>query len=268
MFTNDVIRTMARDMSKRRIREEQERTLEISALTGGEYLAWFQNLPALRGLWAAGSADNTGAMYDRSGQQRTLTYNGNPTLNIHNSLVPYWDYDGTGDYHSRADEAGLDVLGTETVIASAIHGLTVGAWAWVDTGGTDGIIGKWDSAGNQRSYVLLDSTTTFRFGVSSNGTLETVVDSQARSTGAWYFLVGRFTPSTEIAIFANGTKSVNTTSIPASVFGSTAAFEIARRTSAGTEIDGRVSIGFLCAAALSDTLITYLWERTRGAFGV
>lgn len=260
-----------RETARRRIREEQERTLEIAALTGSEVSDWFMNLPALRGLWAAGSADAGGGMYDRSGQSRHLTYNGNPTLNIHNSLVPYWDYDGTGDFHSRTDEAGLDVLGTETYVASSIRGLTLGAWCWTDTALADqSIAGKWNGTGNQRAYVLNWNTTNNISGsVSLDGTaVVTVTSTVTTAISGWYFSVLRLTPSTELALFVNGVETDNTTSIPASIFANTADFQIAARNAGTVVLNGRVALTFLCAAALPDELLTYLFERTRGAFGV
>lgn len=238
------------------------------------YFVAFQPLPALRGLWLAGSADNTGAMYDRSGQGRTLTYNGNPVLALHNATVPYWDYDGAGDYHSRADEAGLDVLGTETYVASSLRGLTFGGWFWFNNfTGNPPIFGKYNTGANQRSFLLFaPAANTVGVIVDSLGTgaagIKQANSAVSISTGAWHFILGRFTPSTELAIFVNGTKTVNTTSIVASVFNGTAPLVIGSDGGASVFMTGRCALAFLCAAALPDGLLNALFQSSRVAFGV
>ena len=83
-----------------------------------KHLAWdtmvsrYQTLPGLFGVWPFSSVQrSTGNVADFGGQQRTWTYNGNPTFNLYNNLVPYAELDGTGDFFSRADETDLDILG-------------------------------------------------------------------------------------------------------------------------------------------------------------
>lgn len=264
--------------SLRRSNDLHERLGHQEAKTTGPTLAEFyghyQGLPGLRGLWYPGSLDQTGAIYDQSGQGRTLTYNGNPTLNLYNNLIPYFDYDGTGDYHSRADEAGLDITGTETTIAAARRGLTFGGWFWFDTLTLgQSIMGKYNGTGDQRSYLLFfaSGTSTPAFAASSNGTAGTF--QQANSpvtvvTGQWNFLVCRFTPSTEMACFANGEKGVNTTAINASIHAGTAIFTLGTSAALGSPIDGRCALAFLAASIFPDELINYLWQRSRPLLGV
>lgn len=241
--------------------------------TLGEFYGSYFGLAGLRGLWLPGSADNTGAVYDRSGQGRTLTYNGNPTIGVHNNLVPYYDYDGTGDFHSRADEAGLDILGTETYIATALRGLTLGGWFYWSSAvkaGDNGLVSKYLSAGNQKSYVLYTNggDSEARMIVSVDGITGTEVDSTiVLTTGKWYFIWGRFVPSTSLAVSVNNNANINTSTIPASIFNSTAAFNIAGF-GGGSVNNCRCALAFLCASALSDELLTYLWYRGRVLFGV
>jgi len=164
----------------------------------------FMALPGLRGFWPTSSFNETGNAYDLSGQGRTLTYNGNPMYN-YDGLVPYIDLDGTGDYLSRADEAGLDILGTETYVAAAARGLTTGGWFYFNNalGATEGMIAKWNSSlGNHRSYMLrrqaADGTIIFR--VSDNGVGSRAAQSTASPTATqWFFVVGRFDPGVELA---------------------------------------------------------------------
>lgn len=229
----------------------------------------FDNLPGLRGLWTAASVDQAGAMYDRSGQGRTLTYTGNPTLNLYNNLVPYWDYDGTGDYHARPDEAGLDITGTETTIATTLRGLTMGGWFWFDRLATvEGLIAKnAASPGSQTQFVVL-ADNTFRMLVSLDGTATTaVISTVTHGTGAWYFAVGRFVPSTSLDVYVNGVKATNTTSIPASIFNGSGALNIAAQATFN-HLDGRCALAFLCAAALPDELIQHLFHSSQVVFDV
>lgn len=234
----------------------QVRPTELINLLRSEYKALFSPssawgdiasnhllLHGLRGFWPMSSRDEADNVIDLSGQGRTLT-NNSATPFILDGLRTYANLDGAADYLSRADEAGLEPGA----------GLTLGCWVWVDAAGADGVIGKWNTVGNQRSYLLrLTATPTFEFVVSSNGTAETSVASAAVTTGRWYFVAGRYRPSTEIALFVNRTKTVNTTSIPAAIFDSTAAFEIGAHSGANNFLDGRVSLPWLCGDSLYDS---------------
>lgn len=200
-----------------------------------------------------------------------MTYTGNPTYNIYNGITPYIDLDGTGDYLALADAADLDILGTETIYAAAVRGLTMGGWFWSDDATTDQtLMGKWNITGNLRAYVLnFTATGTLGGHVSSNGTAATTVESVAiPATGAWHFCVVRYTPSTELANFLDGVWALNTTSIPAALFNSSAEFQIGARSAGTVLLDGRASMCFLSANALSDALITSLFNETRGYYGV
>ena len=232
----------------------------------GNVLASYMALPGLVGFWPMSSIQrSTGNAYDLSGQGRTLTYNGNPAYTYDNGLVPYIAFDGTGDYLSRADETDLDITGAETIYTTGAAGLTMGGWFWLDSTASEwGLIGKWNGTGNQRSYVLTSSATP-RLYVSGNGSTQISVDSSVTvSTGTWYFMVARFIASTSIDIYINSTKTTNTASIPASLFVSTATFEISGY-SAGTAVllPGRATLCFLCANALGDDLISSLFQSSR-----
>jgi len=242
--------------------------------TLGEVYGQFQGLPGLRGLWYPGSVDNAGSLYDISGQGRTLSVGaGAPTVNmLNNNLAPYQFYGG-GGVHTRPSEAGLQISGLETSIASSLRGLTMGGWFTVNNTGTRyGLMQKYTTGTNQRSYALwvFETGTVPQFYVSSNGTAVTTIGSSVAplTAGAWYFIVGRYVPSTSVDIYVNGVKTTNTTTIPASIFNtSTSPFDIARF-DAGSLLVGAMGLGFLCAAALPDTLLTYLFARSRALFGV
>lgn len=231
----------------------------------------FLGLPGLRGLWYPGSQTEAGLISDMSDQGRTLTYNGNPTLNTLANGVAYEDLDGTGDFHSRVDEAGLDILGTETTIAAALRGMMLGGWVWLDAvGANQGFIGKWLGATNQRSYVLYfdAASVSFRMGVSSNGTNQFVsAGGPVTVAGTWNFVVGRFTPSVNYGTFQNGVWANTTTTPPAALFNSTTALNVGAF-DAANNMDGRWAMAFLASALWSDDIVDYLFKLTRGAFGV
>lgn len=227
----------------------------------------FLALTGLRGFWPMSAFASGGNAFDQSGNGRTLTYNGNPTYN-YDSVVPYIDLDGTGDFLSRADEAGLDILGTETYVAAAARGLTMGGWFWSDATPAviSTLIAKY-TFGVVYSYRLAQfAADVVRFQVNSAAPVS-VTSSIALVKGAWHFLVVRFTPSIELAIFHDGVKTTNVVGVPASINNTNAPLVIGG-TAGGGELDGRASLCFLCAAALSDMIIDSVLQRTRGAYRV
>lgn len=230
--------------------------------TLGEFYAQYQGLYRLRGLWPMASITETPTVIDASGQGRTLSFNGTVPLGLYNDLMPYVEFNGTTGFLSRADEAGLDIVGT----------LTLGGWFWADSGaGIGALMSKYGSAVANRSYFLrYTGSNTFQFGI-GNGVGDTTVVSAAGTgtTDAWHFVVGRYSPSAEVAVFVDGTWYRNTTSIPGAIVNGAAQLEIGRlNVTNGQYLDGRAGLCFLSAAALSDTFVSYLWNRSRVLFGV
>ena len=235
----------------------------------GIYLA----LPGLRGFWPMSTVNESGNAYDLSGQGRTLTYTGNPTYN-YDGFAPYVDLDGTGDYLTRGDEAGLDITGTEATVAAAVNGLTMGGWFWVDAftvGQNYGFMGKSNTSGDQRGYLLyIGESGVYAGTVSNSGTVATTVTiaGSAIVTGGWEFLTMRFTPSTELALFVGDLKYTNTTSVPASIYGSSEDFQIGAFNAGTYNLDGRASMCFLSDMLLSDDIILALYGNTRALFDI
>lgn len=230
----------------------------------------FMCLPALRALWTMNSFNGVGTLVDMSGQDRTLTYNGNPQYGFA-GYVPYIAFDGTGDYLSRADESGLDLSGAETIIVAAQRGLTIGGWFYFDNAAAaiESCLAKSDHS-TQRSFELRRMNTGVpQFNVTSGGsvaTVSTIAGADVIPASEWHFLVGRFTPSTEVMIYDNGTPATNTTSIIASVFNSTSALVVGGVSGGTSLMTGRATCCFLCATALSDGIIDSLYRRTAPFF--
>jgi hypothetical protein len=222
----------------------------------------FLALPNLRGFWPMSSVDAS-SVYDLSGQGRTLTINGSAPTAIYNDFVNYFDLNGSTQYLTRANEAGLGITGA----------LTCMLWYWPDTvpSGARGLLSKYDSSAAQKSYLLFDTNTgthTAAFIISTDGTATVSSGSSALlSTGRWYHLAGLFVPSTKVAVFVNGVETANTTSIPATIFNSTASFAIGTNVN-GIILDGRIAPGCLCADDLSVSLIRSNFAQTRGFFDV
>jgi hypothetical protein len=85
-------------------------------------------------------------------------------------------------------------------ITSAI---TLEAWVYWDGVSDKGIIGRWESTGNKRSYLLYNTSTKFRFYISSDGTAsESQQNNSVVSTG-WNHIVGVY-DGTKIYTYLNG----------------------------------------------------------------
>lgn len=238
--------------------------------------AMFGGLPGLVGFWPMSSVNrNNGNANDMSGQARVLSSNGNFTYNLYGDIVAYADFDGNGDFLSRADEVGMDVSGVEATNALTVRGLTMGGWFWGNdfaSGTAMVLMGKLtNTAGTFAYWIVKTGANTVGARVSSNGTAITTVSSTANmSNNTWYFIVERFISATELAIFVNGVKTVNTTSIPSSINNSAEAFAIGGigGTNPGAYFNGRASNCFLCANALSDATINRLFEVSKKLYGV
>lgn len=217
------------------------------------------------------SVAEAGAAYDLTGQGRTLTRNTGMSYTYQNNgLIPYATFAGATGYLYRADESGLDILGTESYYAAIVRGLTMGGWFWVDTfdATSTPYMGKWQNA-NQQSYLLNNlGAASYSFRVTTDGSTQVAVTSTVtRATGEWIFLIGRFDPSTELAIFVNNQKDTNVAGVPASIFNGNSNFEVGRENVNGTYLDGRACHCFLSSQMIEDSTLTTLWHQTRALFG-
>lgn len=215
-------------------------------------------LPQLRAYWPFTSADENGNVYDVSGQGRTLTNNNAATFGT-SDLRVYATTNGTDEDFSRADEAGLEFAGAMTAL---------GWWYFSRASGTEEVmLSKAGALGGSGWYLARGTTNDlkFRINATTNVTANNVV---AQDT--WVHCAVRFTPSTEMAIFANGEKTTFTSSIPASITGNALAFSVNSALASGTAryFQGNVCQIVLCGAAVSDVLIWSHFQQTRGIFGV
>lgn len=167
----------------------------------------------------------------------------------------------SSNYLSRADESGLDITGD----------LTLGCWVYFDAESTDvetGIISKWYETGNQRAYVLYKSAANvLTFSVSDDGeNVFSITDFGANYVDSqWFYVVGRFTSITEMALFVNGLWYREPITSPATLKNSTEAFEIGRYNRTNY-LDGRVSHAFICAYAVPDRFICAMFAHSRAMY--
>lgn len=234
----------------------------------------YQALTGLRGFWPMSALGSSASALDQSGNGRTLTYNGNPTYDF-DGLAPYIRFDGTGDSLSRTDEAGLDILGTETYVAAGHRGLTLGGWFRPeDAANADSLISKWGAAG-QRSYTMTTrgdvAGDPIEFFISDDGTnLDSVQSSNGYSTNTWHFMAARYNDAAtgvELAIWLDETMTEDTTNRN-SIFNSNATFYIGSDVGGANLYTGRASMCFLCAAALADATVWAIYQHTRALFKV
>lgn len=223
--------------------------------TLGEFFAQWQYLNRLRGYWPMSSITETPTVIDMSGQGRALTFNGTANISVYNDLVPYIALNGTTGFLSRPDEAGLDITGT----------LTLGGLVRVTSGAAIGaFMSKYGSVVANRSYYLrYTGSNTFQFGI-GDGVGDTTVSSQAIALDEWHFVLGRFSPSTSVAIFVDGTWTTNTTAVPAAIVSGAANLEIGRLNVVnGQLLAGDVGACFLSADTQSDNLVNDTFARSR-----
>jgi hypothetical protein len=121
-----------------------------------------------------------------------------------------------------------------------------------------------------RSYALIkdNAPEVFIFLTHDGATRDEAASTVTVTTGQWYFIVGRFIPSTEEAIFVNGAWDTNVVGVNASIQNTASAFRIFDQSDNSSRLNGRVSLAFLCATALSDSIVSALFHQTRAMFNV
>jgi hypothetical protein len=148
----------------------------------------------------------------------------------------------------------------------------LGGWFNADSVATPrGLITKGTSVAAASAYELwLENTATpdLAFRVSTGAAFITVVLHNIFVQSAWSFCAARFIPSTELKCWYNTVSATNIVAVPATLRASTETFVVGAFDPNVLPFDGRASLVFLCAAALSDETITALFQNTRSIFGV
>ena len=223
----------------------------------GNAISGILALPKLRAFWPMSSVDENSDVYDISGQGRVLTQVNTPVFGAY-ALRSYVLFNGTTQYLFRADEAGLDFASSP---------LTIGIWFYpTNLTGVKDIVAKDDGVG-QRQYALYTSGTTL-CALVNGAALNNIVSTNAISLNAWNFMLMRYTPSAELAVYLNGTWSRLAAGIIATIGAGTAQFRIgANAAIAPLYHAGYASLCFPCAYAVEDVLVENVYQQTRALFG-
>ena len=271
-------------MTERRARRVDDRATDFQR-TYDTSFAWKTGIAAIlctggvRGCWPMSSFSGAGDARDLSGNVQTLSEHDDCLYGI-DGLAPYVQFDGDGDYLSRADESTLSITGTEIYVADAWKGLSMGCWVYPqEIDSEQAVIGKWnENAVDHRSYLIdLTAGNVFRARISQNGqagTINTVSSTVDVVADAWYFVSMAFDPSTRLAINVNGTITETVAGIQADVDDNESEFNVgARDNGASVYLEGRVSLAWLCAmyhedgTDPTDHVTQALYHHTRALYG-
>lgn len=242
----------------RRIERNQGQGERAHLPRGGLALASFMALPELRAFWPFNSVNENGQyIYDLSGQGRNLSNTG-VTRSWTGAGVAYGIFNGSSAYLARASEAGLNITGAQTWCG----------WFYATSLGTNNhLMGRSDGSTWTNTGLKLEVYNGNTLLNASTGASVAQVVGGAFSTSQWHFVAGRFTPSSELAVFIDGVKNVNTTSIPASVNNPSVTTTIGATYTPNQYLTGRAALCCVCAAALPDASLTSLYQTSAQCFG-
>ena len=225
-------------------------------------------LPGLRAFYPMSVVGGSGQAQDISSLARHMTRTSDPDFGYQN-LIPYSRYNGTTDYHSVADNADHDIIGTEAYVN--FPGLTIGLWVKKITlqgGGNIYLFNKWEAAAANRSYGLYHNGTSVIFGVYSAANVLTSVTlaNSIAADATWYFIWGRYEPSGDLTVGVNNVINTNIGGGPAALFNSSADLTIGARSGGSNHANCRISLAWLCCQQHSDAIMRATWEQQRAMF--
>lgn len=163
----------------------------------------------------------------------------------------YVNYNGTDIYSHHQSDA---LKGT--------GGLTAGGWFLVSGG--DHLMGVWGSEFCWKLY--LDLGVTPYFVVSDDGSTTYDISGLDIDNTRWNFLVGKFEPEVEVALFVNGVKYSNPSS-PASLLNGANYFTIGGDIVNNLWATGRASSCFVCQAVVPDAQLRILYHMSKNLYG-
>lgn len=238
-------------------------------------------LPGLHCFWPTSAHHDTHqAVYvDDIACDYDLTMTNTPVLQLWSlGLPPCVQFTAANSqYLTYADDGQFDILGTETHIIAAQRGLALGGWfRFSALANLQGMMSKWISVGNQRSYrIYKDAANHIVFEISSLGTAITAVAVTSAGTVAadtWYHIFARFVPSTAMDIYIDAVPTTLAVGVPASIWHSNAAFAVGR-TDGANYANMYASLMHLCAsscwdgnAATRNVIPFALFEHSRTMF--
>lgn len=223
-----------------------------------------------RGQWLFHSVNRSGTLFDTSGQGRSLTNTGSVTFAT-DDFLPHGILNGSSQYFTRGDEPGLRITAELTLISIVNFDAAPGAF--------EPISGKWRTTTANRSFLLSRNVSgQVVANLSTDGSANVTTTSTTTITASdWAYCAMRFDPSTEIAVFlgfrggVEGAleKVINTTSIPASIFNSSAAFSLGvlnAGTTPSNHTACKISQTILIASAVPDEILNQHYTQVRALY--
>lgn len=241
-----------------------------------EFHGLIQKLPALRGYWPLNSLQEPGSgncwQSAATGSQDLKTYGTFSTVGGQYAMsssqgrnAGFFANNGNA-YLRRADGSQFDFSGTESNVLANDRGLTIGGVCQLRDISTmtlnEGMVGKWNAVGNQRSYLVYFTggltPKQMVWGVCGDGTTATdayLTLSRTWTVNEWIFFLAEFDAyNSEMRFRVNGTTSTLTTGVPTSIFNSTQDFGINSYGDWATSkhYNGTYSNVFTCSAAINN----------------
>ena len=228
-------------------------------------------LPGLRAFYPMSAVGAAGEAQDISTLGQHMARTGDPDFQYEN-LIPYANYNGTTDYHSVADNAAHDIIGTEAYIQGFAQGLTMGFWLQKDAlqAGSRHLFDKYEANVANRSYSIYHTgaDVTFRVYDAVNAPTDVTLVGALAADTTWHFIWGRYETGGDLTISVNNVTNTNVGGGPAALFNSSADLTIGARSGGASFADGRFSMVWLCCQQHSDAILGALWEQQRSMFGV
>lgn len=145
--------------------------------------------------------EESGVRFDSSWNELDLTDINGPSFTSSGKIGNAATFLRSRSHHFRLLNANLKNIQTQ-------NSFTLACWVQIATLGDASIASLWDTANDDREFLLMheDGENSFDFKVSSDGEIETKVSTTSTLlTNTWYHLIGIYDKSNqEIKIYLNG----------------------------------------------------------------
>lgn len=227
-------------------------------------LSAYLTIPALRGLWPGSSFDQTGTLYDVSGQARHMTATG--------SQIPDPYYTGRTAYvHLSRRNAEAFQLANNAAL-SPTTALSFGLWLRLDGGALPctlfGKMNAGDYAYGLSLHANAGETATIRFYHSPDGTTLNYNETTMENL-AWRHVAATFHPDNGPALYVDGQRTVTASGLTTSLNVNAAPLTIGySQFQSINTLDGSIALAFLAGFPLHQDHVADLYQVTRCLFGV
>lgn len=242
--------------------EKSSQFINITTRAGALAAAWplYRLATTDKTFWPffTGAA-RRGDLYDLS----LNATSGSPQL-TRSGILTYTNLDSSDNQYLSSSASQLNLTGAATYTGTP--GVTIGCWVRFTTlTGEQGIIGNWTT--NQQQVLLAKlspvGTDLFRFSTSSSGTNSEVISTVSgpafsASAGTWYFVCGRYTPSTEIKLYVHDGSTMrvwSAASTYSSLHSTSPITWNAGRHTASNYLDGDICLAWCSNTVVPDGLI-------------